>query len=70
MMDHDGSKLDFLGRTLSRIGDEVHLQSSTGYIDGLSEILRLSRASGSDTTGASTTKVTLDLDSALTPEER
>ena len=63
------SKLAFLGRASTRVGDEVHVHSSRGYNDGLLEILRLSRANGSETTGASTTPVTFYLDSARTPEE-
>ena len=35
---YDESKLDFRGRTWTRQGDEVHMQSSIGYIDGLLEL--------------------------------
>ena len=36
---HEGSKLGFLGRIRIWMGDEVHVGSSKGYIDGLLEVL-------------------------------
>ena len=42
----EGSQLDFLGRILMRLGDEIHMTSSKGYIQGLLEILGLTRAKG------------------------
>ena len=45
-LNHEGSKLHALVRILTRVGDEVHVQSWAGCIDGLLEILRLSRANG------------------------
>ena len=43
-LNDDCSKLDVLGRTFTRVGDEVHLRSSIGYIHGRWEIRRLTRA--------------------------
>ena len=68
-LNSDGSKLDFLGRILIRIGDEAHMTSSKGYVEGLLEILKLTRANGSETTGSNTTKLSLDSDDALSPED-
>ena len=68
-LNHDGLKLGFPGRILIRMGYEVHLDNSKGYSDGRLEILRRSRANGSEAIGAAATKVTLDVGNSLTPEE-
>ena len=68
-LNKESSNLDFLGRNLTRTGDEVHIRSSTGYIDGLLDILRPARAHSLETAGSNTTKPSLDADTALTPEE-
>jgi hypothetical protein len=67
-LNHEGSRLEFLGRTMTMIGDEIRMKSSKGYVDGLLQILGLTRANGTDTTGSSTTKVTLDMDDVVSPE--
>ena len=53
---------------MTRIGDKIHMKSSKGYVEGLLQILKLTRANRSDTTGSTTTKVTLDMDDVLSPE--
>ena len=53
---------------MTMIGDEIRMKSSKGYVDGLLQILGLTRANGTDTTGSSTTKVTLDMDDVVSPE--
>ena len=54
---------------MTRIGDEIHMKSSKGYVEGLLQILILTRAHGSGTTGSTTSKVTLDMANTLSPEE-
>ena len=54
---------------MTRIGDEIHMQSSRGYVEGLLQILGLTRANGTDTTGSTITKVTLDMGDTLSQKD-
>ena len=67
-LSNEGSQLDFLGRTLTRNGDEVHVKGSPNYTHGRLEILHRTRANGSETTGSNTAKLSVDTDNALTLE--
>jgi hypothetical protein len=68
-LNNELSKIGFLGRLLTRTSDEIHVRSSLGYIEGLFDILKPSKANSTETTGSNSTKPALDADTALSPQD-
>ena len=63
------AEVGFLGRLLTRNGDSIHIRSSLGYIEGLLDILKLSKANSVETTGPNVMKRSLDADTVLSPQD-
>ena len=68
-LSHDGDKLNFLGRELTRDGEAIHFISLKEYLTDIVEQMKLQTCRVSTTTGTNLVRKMDDFDSPLEPAD-